>query len=80
LKTALTTGAIARELGESIYRVQYAVRTRGIESEAVAGNLRIFPPEAVKRIAGILHDIDSQRDRRSAVARQTAVMAEGGQS
>lgn len=64
-KAALTVGAIARELGEPVHRVQYAVKTRAIEPEAVAGNLRIFAPEAVERVAGILRDIDRQADRRS---------------
>jgi hypothetical protein len=76
-KSALTTGALARELDEPIHRIQYAVRTRGIEPEAVAGNLRIFPPEAVEQIAEILHGIDSQQDRRSA-ARQPAAACQGG--
>ncbi len=63
-KSALTIGAIARELGEPVHRVQYAVRTRGIEPESVAGNLRIFPPETVERVAEILREIDRQAVRR----------------
>jgi hypothetical protein len=63
-KAALTIGAIARDLGESIHRVQYAIRTRAIEPEAIAGNLRIFAPEAVEQVAEILRDIDRQAARR----------------
>ena len=59
-KSALTIGAIARELNEPIHRVQYAVRTRGIEPEALAGQIRVFPPETVERVADILRDIDRQ--------------------
>jgi hypothetical protein len=58
---ALTIGAIARELGEPIHRVQYAIRTRGIEPECVAGNIRVFGDDAIERVAGILHEINGQR-------------------
>jgi hypothetical protein len=71
-KAALTIGAIARELDEPIHRVQYAIRTRGIEPESIAGNLRIFRPEAVEQIARILRDIDLQQDRRCAGRRHLA--------
>jgi hypothetical protein len=57
---ALTIGAIARELGEPVHRVQYAVKTRGIQPEAVAGNIRVFPSETVERVAEILREIDRQ--------------------
>jgi hypothetical protein len=65
---ALTVGAIARELHEPLHRVQYAIRTRQIEPEATAGNLRIFPPEAIERVAAILRGIDQQAARRQGVA------------
>jgi hypothetical protein len=64
VKSALTVGAIARDLSEPIHRVQYAIRTRGIEPESIAGNLRIFPPEAVERVADVLRDIDRQAAHR----------------
>jgi hypothetical protein len=64
LKSSLTIGAIARELHEPLHRVSYVIRTRGIEPEAVAGHIRVFPPEAVERIAAILRDIDRQAARR----------------
>jgi hypothetical protein len=57
---ALTVGAIASELRESIHRVQYAIKTRGIEPESVAGNIRMFAPEAVECVAAILREIDRQ--------------------
>jgi hypothetical protein len=62
--TALTVGAIARELGEPIHRVQYAIKTRDIEPEALAGQIRVFAPEAVEQIADILRDIESHAARR----------------
>jgi hypothetical protein len=70
LKSALTTGAIARELGEPIHRVQYAIRTRGIKPEAVAGHIRVFPPEAVEQVAEILREMDRQAARAEEVAHE----------
>jgi hypothetical protein len=61
---ALTVGAIARELGEPIHRVQYAIRTRDIEPEAMAGHIRVFAPDTIDRVADILCDIDRQAARR----------------
>jgi hypothetical protein len=69
-QAALTIGAIARELGEPIHRVQYAVKTRGITPEAVAGNIRVFPPETVERVADILRAIDRQQSRHEAAGRE----------
>jgi hypothetical protein len=63
-RTAWTVGAIARDLGEDIHRVEYAIRTRAIEPEAMAGHIRVFPPETVERVADILRDIDRQAARR----------------
>jgi hypothetical protein len=51
-------------LGEPIHRVQYAIRTRGVEPEALAGYIRVFPPETIERVAAILRDIDRQAGRR----------------
>ena len=55
---ALTIGAIARELDEPIHRVQYAIRTRGIEPQVIAGNVRVFAPGTVDRLADIFREID----------------------
>jgi hypothetical protein len=67
---ARTIGRIARELNEPIHRVDYAIRTRGIEPEFTAGHLRVFSEDAAERIAEILLEIDSHRSRRAASARQ----------
>jgi hypothetical protein len=61
---APTIGAIARELGEPIHRVQYAIRTRYIEPEAMAGHIRVFSPDTIERVADILSEIDRQAARR----------------
>jgi ribosomal protein L19E len=66
---APTIGAIARKLGEPIHRVEYAVRTRRIEPECLAGNIRVFAPDAVDRVADALREIDRQK---------TAHLARGG--
>jgi hypothetical protein len=61
---ALTLGAIARTLDEPHHRVAYAIRTRHIEPEAVAGHIRVFGEETIERVAEILRDIDRQAARR----------------
>jgi hypothetical protein len=71
-RRALTIGAIASELGEPIHRVQYAIRTRGVEPEAVAGHIRVFSPETVERVADILREINRQTVR--SVARPEEVV------
>jgi hypothetical protein len=48
-------------LGEPIHRVQYAIRTRGIEPECLAGNIRVFGDGTVEQVAAILSEIDRQR-------------------
>jgi hypothetical protein len=64
----LTIGAIASELNEPIHRIQYAIRTRGIEAHAVAGHVRVFSPVAVERLADILREIDRKAARLKEVA------------
>ena len=61
---AWTLGAIARELGKPIHRIEYAIRTRGIEPEAVAGRIRLYDEDIVERVAEILREIDRQAARR----------------
>ena len=63
-RAAPTIGAIARELNEPLHRVQYAIRSRGIEPEAMAGHIRVFSPDTVERVAEILRDIDREAARR----------------
>jgi hypothetical protein len=60
---ALTIGAIASELNEPVHRVQYAIKTRGIEPTSVAGRVRVFSPESAERLADILREIDRQTDK-----------------
>jgi hypothetical protein len=72
-EVALTVGAIAKELGEPIHRVQYAIKTRSIEPEAIAGHIRIFAPDAIERVADILREIDSVHTRQAIPADREVV-------
>jgi hypothetical protein len=58
---ALTVGAIAHELAEPLHRVQYAIKTRGIDPAARAGHIRVFGDDAVERIADILREIGRKK-------------------
>ena len=58
----LTPGVIARELGVSLHRVQYVLRTRPyISPSARAGRLRLFDREAVAMIRHELNMMDARR-------------------
>jgi hypothetical protein len=67
---AWTIGAIARELGEPIHRIEYVIKTRGIEPECVAGHIRVFGADVVERIAEILRGIDRAHGQHEAPARR----------
>ncbi len=62
-KTAITTGQIASRLNEPIHKIEYVLRTRGIEPIAVAGNARIFTEDDIERVADALRDIDIRQGR-----------------
>lgn len=58
-----TPGIIARELGESLQRVQYVLRTRPhIKPAALAGRLRLYDRQAV---AMVRHEINAMEARRA---------------
>jgi hypothetical protein len=57
-----TVGEIARRLGEPVHRVEYLIRSRGIEPSGIAGHARVFGEEDVARIAGELDRIDQERE------------------
>jgi hypothetical protein len=57
-----TPGVIARELGESLQRVQYVLRTRpNIKPAALAGQLRLYDRQAVAQVRHELNAIDARR-------------------
>jgi hypothetical protein len=61
LSSAITIGAIARELKQPLHRIEYVLRTRNIEAVSTAGHVRIFDRDAVERVAAALSEIDARR-------------------
>ncbi len=58
-----TPGVIAEEIGDSLSRVLYVLRTRShIRPSATAGRLRLYNRRAVAMIRHELHAIDARRD------------------
>ena len=58
---ARTVGLIAAELLVPVHRVQYIIRTRNIQPQCVAGNLKIFTKDDVARIRHELNAIDARK-------------------
>ena len=57
-----TPGVIAQELGKSLQRVQYVLRTRRhIQPTALAGRLRLYDRQAVAMVRHELNAIDARR-------------------
>ena len=57
-----TPGVIAQELGESLHRVQYVLRSRSfIRPSARAGRFRLYDLEAVARIRHALNAMDARK-------------------
>ena len=56
-----TVGEISRRLGQPLHRIEYVIRSRGIQAVGVAGNARVFSDAAVDRIASELRRIDEER-------------------
>jgi hypothetical protein len=59
-----TVGRIVQHLNEPLHRVEYAIRSRGIEPSGVAGNARVFDDAQVEQIANALKAMDSRREGR----------------
>ncbi|MDB5322192.1 MAG: hypothetical protein JWN40_3823 [Phycisphaerales bacterium] len=57
----LTVGAIARETGQPLHRVRYALETYRIEPVQRAGILRLFSREDLPRIKSALMRIAERR-------------------
>lgn len=60
-----TVGEIARRAGADIHRVEYVIRTRGIQPVSRAGNVRVFAESDVQRIVSELERIQANRGVRS---------------
>lgn len=66
-----TPGVIAQELGETLQRVQYVLRTRPhIKPTALAGRLRLFDRQAVAMVRHELNAIDARASSRGVTGRE----------
>jgi DNA-binding transcriptional MerR regulator len=52
-----TVGVISRDLHVPVHRIEYVIRSRGIQPLARAGNARVFSESDVKMIAEELQRI-----------------------
>ena len=50
MERMLTTGLIAKELNEPLWRVQYLLQSRGIKAEQRVGHLRVFTPDVLPQL------------------------------
>jgi hypothetical protein len=57
----LTVGAIARRLNQPLHRIEYLIRSRGIEPRGWAGHARVFEDCDLTFIASELRRIDHER-------------------
>ena len=57
----LTIGEIARHINQPLHRVDYVIRTRGIQPLARAGGSRVFSKQAMEEIAEALSQIDAEQ-------------------
>lgn len=60
-ETLLTVGEIARRLGQEIHRVEYVIRSRGIQPAGWAGHARVFRDADLAFIASELRRIADDR-------------------
>lgn len=56
-----TVGEIARRLSEPVHRIEYVIRSRGIQPSGLAGVARVFTDSDVERIASELRRIDAEK-------------------
>ena len=61
--TFLTSGDIAKTLGEDAMMVRHIITSRGIAPCGMAGNVRIFPESAVGEVKDALASITRRRRR-----------------
>ena len=58
----LTLGAIAKEIGEPLHRVKYAVSSYSIEHTQRAGIIRLFDREMIPTIRAAVKRIANRRE------------------
>lgn len=62
MKAAATVGEIAKKYSQPVHRIEYVIRSRGIEPAYRAGNSRVFSDESVARIGSELKRIAEDRE------------------
>lgn len=56
-----TVGEIARRLNEPVHRIEYVIRSRGLQPVSRAGHAGIYSDADVQNIASELHRIDEEK-------------------
>lgn len=67
VQTLLTSGDIAKRLGEDAMMIRHIISSRGIAPCGMAGNVRIFPESAVADVKNALANITRRRRRKVAL-------------
>jgi hypothetical protein len=57
----LTAGEVAIRLNKPFFRVAYAIKSRGIAPAIRAGQIRLYGPAEVEKIAAALRQIEARR-------------------
>lgn len=60
----ISLGQIARELGVSLHRVEYIVKSRRLSPIGRAGNIRLFQPSDVQLISKELKQVAARKEVR----------------
>ena len=68
-----STGGIAELTGRSRDRIEYVIRTRGIQPAFVAGGRRLFDEEGIQKIKEAFDVIDGRRHEPATVVAQQPV-------
>jgi len=73
VKDVLTVGDLARLLGQPVHRIQYLLKSRGIQAAARAGNLRVFDDSVLPLLRRALIDADSRSSKFEAPVKKRGV-------
>ena len=63
MNALLTTGQIAEKLNRPLWKIQYLINSRNLESECRAGHLRMYSPEILPVLRSELKKNKSRRKR-----------------
>jgi len=62
-----TIGRLAAKLNRPVHRIEYLIRSRGIEPAALAGNVRLFSEAVLPILRRELNTVEARRCSRKAV-------------